>query len=451
MRRCAAAIARAVVAFLNAVLVGCLLSCFRPRPRRGSGSSDALVHGDRTAEVLWDDDRGLGRNGKCHEDLTDGGSIDDDEELRLEGSGRNGKYHGDLTDGGIDDEELRREANYLKLCGTISETPAELQNECGNMPTNAPATNCASLFEATSSEGCEEHHAPSELSIEDTQHLLGVELVPHAAFLEKSPFQNIQHKQADRSGSPFATPLVLRDDMQTPGTIYTSHRGASISGKRVQTRKQFIYPVLRPIENRLQQMELTEHSSPLPPSNPPKRKNLEVDSVKKPKQTYSTSVVKSGLSETSSSFSRQVKEALSPEEFLDSGELSNTNSDEKNAAFSLSHWVKSSSTTDVENQGDVKGAAGDQSYDECSFPTERPGFNASDLGWDIENPTPRLPKTWDANGIPNTITRYKEGQRVSWHTTPFEERLLKVLSDEEHRPPRKVVRGKLFHLEKKAE
>jgi hypothetical protein len=308
------------------------------------------------------------------------------------------------------------------------------------MPTNAPATNCASLFEATSSEGyeplsftrkseillhyhentksvpsfmpcmcrCEEHHAPSELSIEDTQHLLGVELVPHAAFLEKSPFQNIQHKQADRSGSPFATPLVLRDDMQTPGTIYTSHRGASISGKRVQTRKQFIYPVLRPIENRLQQMELTEHSSPLPPSNPPKRKNLEVDSVKKPKQTYSTSVVKSGLSETSSSFSRQVKEALSPEEFLDSGELSNTNSDEKNAAFSLSHWVKSSSTTDVENQGDVKGAAGDQSYDECSFPTERPGFNASDLGWDIENPTPRLPKTWDANGIPNTITRYKE-------------------------------------------
>ncbi|PUZ59558.1 hypothetical protein GQ55_4G051900 [Panicum hallii var. hallii] len=449
MRRCAAAIARAVVAFLNAVLVGCLLSCFRPRPRRGSDSSDALVHGDRAAEVLWDDDRG--RNGKCHEDLNDGGSIDDDEELRLEGSGRNGKYHGDLTDGGIDDEELRREANYLKLCGTISETPAELQNECGNMPTNAPATNCASLFEATSSEGCEEHHEPSELSIEDTQHLLGVELVPHAAFLEKSPFQNIQHKQADRSGSPFATPLVLRDDMQTPGTIYTSHRGASMSGKRVQTRKQFIYPVLRPIENRLQQMELTEHSSPLPPSNPPKRKNLEVDSVKKPKQTYSTSVVKSGLSETSSSFSCQVKEALSPEELLDSGELSNTNSDEKNAAFSLSHWVKTSSTTDVENQGDVKGAAGDQSYDECSFPTERPGFNASDLGWDIENPTPRLPKTWDANGIPNTITRYKEGQRVSWHTTPFEERLLKVLSDEEHRPPRKVVRGKLFHLEKKAE
>ncbi|XP_039807920.1 uncharacterized protein LOC120671604 isoform X2 [Panicum virgatum] len=384
MCRCAAAIARAVVAFLDAVLVGCLLACFRPRPRRGSGSSDALVHGDRAAEVLWDDDRG--RNGKCHEDLTDGGRTDE-EELRL---------------------------------------------ECDNMPTDVAATNCASLFETTS-EGCEENHARSQLSIEDTQHLPGVELVPHA-FLGKNPFQNMQHKQADCNGSPFATPLVLRDDMQTPGTIYTSHRGASMSGKHVQTRKQFIYPVLRPIENRLQKMEVTEDSSTSPPSNPAKRKDLEVDSVKKPKQTYLTSVVKSGFSETSSSFSRLVKEALSPEELLDSGELSNTNSDEKNA-FSLSHWVKSSSTTDVE----------------CSFVTERPGFNASDLGWDIENPTPRLPKTWDGNGIPNTINRYKEDQRVHWHTTPFEERLLKVLSDEEHRPPRKVVRAKLFHQEKKAE
>ncbi|KAK8456110.1 hypothetical protein SEVIR_4G279000v4 [Setaria viridis] len=420
MCRCAA-----VVAFLDAVLVGCLLSCFRPRRRRGSGSGsgrrDALVHRDRAVEVLWDDERG--RSGKSHEDLTDGGDIDE--------------------------EALRQEANYLKLCGTISETPAELQNVCDNMPTNAPATKLASLFEANSSEGCEEHHAPSELDIEDTQHLLGVESVDHSAFLEKSPFQNIQHKLHDCTGSPFVTPLVLRDDMQTPGTVYTSHRGASMSGKRVQTRKQFIYPVLRPIENRVKQMELAEDSSPLLSSNPPKKRNLEEDHVMKPKQTSSNSVAKSGLSKTPP-ISRQVKEALSPEELLDGGELSKTKSDERNAALSLSHWVKSSSK-DVENQGDVKVVAGDQSYDECSFPAERPVFMASDLNWDIENPTPKLHKTFNGNGIPNTTTRYKEDRRVSWHTTPFEERLLKVLSDEKHCAPRKVFRGKLFHQEEKAE
>ncbi|CAL5049219.1 unnamed protein product [Urochloa decumbens] len=369
MCRCAAAIARAVVAFLDAVLVGCLLSCFRPR-RRGSGSASgrigALVYRDR-----------------AEEDLTDGGVIDE--------------------------EQLRKEANYLKLCGTICQTPVELQNECDNMPTNVPPTNCSSLFKANSSKGCGEHHAPSKLNLEDTQHLLGVESVHHSAFMEKSPLQNNQHKLHQYSGSPFATPLVLSDDMQTPGTVYTSHRGASMSGKRVQTRKQFIYPVLRPIENRLQQMKLTEDSSPLLSSNPPKRRNLEEDSVKKPKQTSSNSVAKSGF---------------------------------------LSHWVKSSK--DVDNQGDVKGAAGDQ-YDECSFPTNKPVFMASDLNWDIENPTPRLPKTWDGSCIPNTTTRYKEDQRVSWHTTPFEERLLKVLSDKEHCSPRKVVCGKLFHQEEKAE
>ncbi|TKW23224.1 hypothetical protein SEVIR_4G279000v4 [Setaria viridis] len=402
MCRCAA-----VVAFLDAVLVGCLLSCFRPRRRRGSGSGsgrrDALVHRDRAVEVLWDDERGLGRSGKSHEDLTDGGDIDEE----------------------------------------------ALRQECDNMPTNAPATKLASLFEANSSEGCEEHHAPSELDIEDTQHLLGVESVDHSAFLEKSPFQNIQHKLHDCTGSPFVTPLVLRDDMQTPGTVYTSHRGASMSGKRVQTRKQFIYPVLRPIENRVKQMELAEDSSPLLSSNPPKKRNLEEDHVMKPKQTSSNSVAKSGLSKTPP-ISRQVKEALSPEELLDGGELSKTKSDERNAALSLSHWVKSSSK-DVENQGDVKVVAGDQSYDECSFPAERPVFMASDLNWDIENPTPKLHKTFNGNGIPNTTTRYKEDRRVSWHTTPFEERLLKVLSDEKHCAPRKVFRGKLFHQEEKAE
>ncbi|CAN6163121.1 unnamed protein product [Urochloa humidicola] len=413
MCRCAAAIARAVVAFLDAVLVGCLLSCFCPRPRRGSASGrlGALVHRDRAEELCYDE---RGRSGKWHEDLTDGGDIDE--------------------------EQLRQEANYLKLCGTICQTPAELQNECDNMPTNVPATNC-------SSEGCGELHAPSKLNIEDTHHLLGVESVHHSAFMEKSPLQNNQYKLHQHvGGSPFATPLVLSDDMQTPGTVYTSHRGASMSGKCVQTRKQFIYPVLRPIENRLKQMELTEDSSPLLSSNPQKRRNSEEDSVKKPKQTSSNSMAKSGLSETP--FSHQVKESLSPEELFGGGELSKTNSDEKNAALSLSYWVKSSK--DVENQGDAKGAARDESYDECSFPTEKPVFMASDLNWDIENPTPRLPKTWNSNCIPNTTTRYKEDQRVSWHTTPFEERLLKVLSDKEQCPPRKVVRGNLFHQEEKA-
>lgn len=261
---------------------------------------------------------------------------------------------------------------------------------------------------------CEERHLlKSELNTEDTRHLHGVELAPQSAFLEKSPFQNIQHKPLDcNSSSPFPTPLVLWDDMQTPGTAYASNRGASISGKRVRTRKQFIYPVLRPIDSTLQQIELKENSSPLPSSNPLERRNLEADSIKDLAQSSSNSVVKSGLPETPSfsapdaNVKYQVKEAY-PEELLDSKEVSESNSDEKNAALSLSRWLKPSSKG-AENQGDVECPVGDQSYDECSFRIERPVFMASDLNLDTDNPTPRLPKKWDGNGIPNTTTRYKE-------------------------------------------
>lgn len=257
---------------------------------------------------------------------------------------------------------------------------------------------------------CEGRHSlRSELNTEDAGHHHGVEFVPHSASSEKRLFQNIQ--PLDSSGTPFPTPLVLRDDMQTPGTAYASHRGTSISGKRVRTRKQFIYPVLRSIENRLRQTELIEDSSPLASSL--KGRNLEADSIKDPTQISSTSVVKSGLSETPSysapdaDASDEVKEALSPDELLDGKGLPKSNSDEKNDALSLSRWLKSSSA-DAENQGDVKCSAADQSYDNCSFVTEKPVFMASDLNLDTDNPTPRLPKAWDGNGIPNTTTRYKE-------------------------------------------
>ncbi|XP_008647301.1 uncharacterized protein [Zea mays] len=421
MRRCAEAIARAVVEFLDAVILAFIRSCFGARPRRGSGLRDALVRGDRAAEVIWDEE-GLVRDGRFHEDLADGCGID---------------------------EELRREASYLKLCGTISETPAELRNEqsyennlettneCDSKLTYGPPANCKLLFEANSSQGCEERHSlRSILNSEDAGRHHGAEYVPRSASSEKRLFQNMQHKPLDSGGSPFPTPLVLRDDMQTPGTAYASHRGTSISGKRVRTRKQFIYPVLRSIENRLQQIELTEDSSPLASSDPLKERDLGADSTKDPTQASSTSVVKSGLSETPSYSAPDPNASYGVEE-----SLSKSNSDEKNAALSLSRWLKSSSA-DAENQDD----------EDCSFLTEKPVFMvAPDLNLDTSNPTPRLPKAWDGNGIPNTTTRYREDQRVSWHTTPFEQRLLKVLSDEDRCPPRKVVRGKLFHLEETAE
>ncbi|KAL6873769.1 hypothetical protein ACP4OV_013851 [Aristida adscensionis] len=440
---CASALARALLAFLDAALLRCFHSLFRPRPRRG-----APVPRDRLQDLL--------------------SAAGADQAAAYESCASSRSSSEDFTHAPAIHDELRREANYLMLCGTISETPVELRNEsheiflenkCDNIASKSPATKCIALHEAKSSEGCkgEEHHnTKPELKSEVIQHCIGVN---HSAIPETTPFQNSKHKLPDRSGSPFPTPLILRDDMQTPGTIYTSHRGPSMSGKRVRTQKQFVYPVLNPIENRIRQMELVEVSSPLPSSNPPKGRDFGADSIKKQKQTSSASVAKPGLFKKSPSVSSpddngsyQVKEALSLEETkyqissVDTGELSKSSLDEKHAGLSLSHWLNPSSA-DVQNQGDAKCAEGDQSYDECSFLAEDPVFMASDLK-DVENPTPRLPKTWDGNGIPNTTSRYKEDQKVSWHTTPFEERLLKVLAEEEVHQPWK--RGKLFDLHEKA-
>ncbi|KAL7587486.1 hypothetical protein Lser_V15G36856 [Lactuca serriola] len=46
---------------------------------------------------------------------------------------------------------------------------------------------------------------------------------------------------------------------------------------------------------------------------------------------------------------------------------------------------------------------------------------------------------WDGNGIPNTTNKYKEDQKVSWHATPFEERLEKALSDDKFINERKQI------------
>ncbi|GAB2302686.1 hypothetical protein Dimus_036683 [Dionaea muscipula] len=53
------------------------------------------------------------------------------------------------------------------------------------------------------------------------------------------------------------------------------------------------------------------------------------------------------------------------------------------------------------------------------------------LLWKEEEEVPHIsPERGCANRIPNSTTKYKEDQKVSWHATPFEERLEKALSEE---------------------
>ncbi|XP_062217259.1 protein JASON-like isoform X2 [Phragmites australis] len=421
--------------------MGCFLSCFpRGGPDQSGDLRDPLVRESRLGDAFLDDEKKFEASGRQEEDAANSGGVD---------------------------EELRREANYLKSCGTISQTPPEILEV--SSPISSEDTNElmkeTSLLEGNFSEvfNSDEHDILKHVQNIDAATLMG-ESEPRSSFQDKPSCQNVQNQRSDSSDSPYPTPLVLRGDFQTPGTVYTACKGTSKSGKRARASRQFIYPVLRPIENKLQWMELRVDSPELS-SNPPKRRYLNADSSEKCQQTFASSTATQTESSKYVSFPfhdncAAQDEFISPEEAkgqngnqqpLEGGELLKQDSEcGKHGVSSLSYWLRPSSA-DGESHSDTNGNVGKEPepcYEKSVF--EVPIFPAFGLNWDNDNPTPVLPKAWDGNGIPNTTTKYKEDQKVSWHATPFEERLLKVLSDEKPLHERNIS-GKLIHLEENAE
>uniref|UniRef100_A0A0A9DDF5 Protein JASON n=1 Tax=Arundo donax TaxID=35708 RepID=A0A0A9DDF5_ARUDO len=430
--------------------MGCFLSCFRAGRDQSGDLRDPLVRESRLGEAFLDDEkRKFEASRGLEEDAGNAGGID---------------------------EELRREANYLKSCGTISQTPPEIlvvsspissedTSEYKDTSNNAHVVKGETLFGENLPEmlNSDEHDILKHVqNIEEG--ILRGESEPRSSFQDKPSCENSQDQRTDSSDSPYPTPLVLRCDMQTPATLCSAYNVTSKSGKRSRASRQFIYPVLRPIENKLQWME-ARVDSPVLSSNPPKRRYLSADSNQKPQQTLASSMATQTESSKSISFPfhdncAAQDEFISPEEakgqngmqqLLEGGEPLKQNAEHrKHGVSSLSYWLKPSSAADDESNNDADGNVGKEPepcYEKSVF--EVPIFPAFGLNWDNENPTPVLPKAWDGNGIPNTTTKYKEDQKVSWHATPFEERLLKVLSDEKPCRERKIS-GKLIQLEENA-
>ncbi|KAL6888728.1 hypothetical protein ACP4OV_009754 [Aristida adscensionis] len=418
--------------------MGCFLSCFRAVPDPAGHLREPLVRESRLGEAFLDDEKKFEATRGVEEDAGD--------------------------DAGVD-EELRREANYLKSCGTISQTPPEIQevstevssgdgSELKDASNNENVIKGATLIEENLSEvfTSDEHDMPEHVQ-KSGEGTVGVESEPQSSSPDNPSSQNLENQMVDSSDSPYPTPLVLRGDIQTPGTFYTACKETLKSGKRERASRQFIYPVLRPIENKLEWMEMELRvDSPVLASNPPKRRYVSTDSCEKSQQiaasatftqTESTKTVLFPLHDKSA----EQDEGMSPEEannqngnekLVEGGEVLKQDSEYgKHGGLSLSNWLKPS-LADVESHSDTNGNPGKELKDACNEGSysDVPIFAASGLDWDTDNPTPVLPKAWDGNGIPNTTTKYKEDQIVSWHATPFEERLMKVLSDEKPRHQR---------------
>lgn len=175
---------------------------------------------------------------------------------------------------------------------------------------------------------------------------------------------------------PYPTPLKLTDEMQTPGTVFPANFDGMARRRNPRIRSQYVYSALNPVENISQLKSLKEEQ---------------------------------GSSESAESVNLKAEVKMT-EAFVEK---------EPRVEESLSSWLKPPTANP-----EVRKNLG-------HTPDDRPIIGIVAAHWNEEVEASRVsPKDWDGNGIPNSTHKYKEDQKVSWHATPFEERLEKALSDE---------------------
>ncbi|KAF9620673.1 hypothetical protein IFM89_013973 [Coptis chinensis] len=207
---------------------------------------------------------------------------------------------------------------------------------------------------------------------------------------------------------PYPTPLVLTDEMQTPGTVYPISAENLGHRDKGRIRSQYVNPTLNPVHNFSQLMALKEDSYYNHEGDDSQNESLEQNERGSSARSYAANT---GRENT------YGKEAI---------------------GSSLSHWLKplpSSRNVGDQNSG-CKSSGGSQTGKTSDL--DRPIIGTVAAHWSEDEPSQISPKWWDGNGIPNSTNKYKEDQKVSWHATPFEERLEKALSNESVVNPRRI-------------
>ncbi|XP_031505041.1 protein JASON-like isoform X1 [Nymphaea colorata] len=229
----------------------------------------------------------------------------------------------------------------------------------------------------------------------------------------------IEDKESLRGAkmSPYPTPLKLTHEMQTPGTVYT-HPQNCVNGKNPRIRSQYVHPVARPVENSTQWKALKVGVGSLmsyPEEFSPK------DGVASPERMPGRYWI-------------PVLESCGSSDDAVSGKVSD---ETVSVDSSLTDWLKPAYSKDPISRNATTNSNGSKTSD-----VDRPIIGLVAAHWNDEQMSVS-PKCWDGNGIPNSTSKYKEDQKVSWHATPFEERLEKALSEEKFYPQR----GYLFDVD----
>ncbi|KAF8090820.1 hypothetical protein N665_0465s0003 [Sinapis alba] len=394
--------------------MACLFPCFRPRPAHSPSCDDSVSQRghdskNRLSDLFLSEEKAS--PSPCH-----------DRELS-----------------GLDSMHIDREARFLKTCGT---TPIDIKKASENMQTPQRgkqftssqfdswiSSNSGTVFhlDYKTDEPCGEVSEQTPTScITDSQNSAkistgysyaseqsqgsigtafrdGVEITSKVSLTagnitgkrksvrfecdSDQSYSSITSKIPDKAGksnlssnSQSLTSLKLADEIQTHGTIFPANMESTTKG-RPGVRSQFVHSLSNQTE--------TASISKLPEDSDESLHQSTLQACKVKTETeYPLSVTCEEKLEDSSSI--------------------------------IPPWVKQSEEKSNNNMAALSTITS----------RDRPIIGMVAAHWNEKEQSQISPKWWDGNGIPNSTNKYKEDQKVSWHATPFEERLEKALSEE---------------------
>ncbi|XP_009356597.2 protein JASON isoform X2 [Pyrus x bretschneideri] len=355
------------------------------------------------------------------------------------------------------DKERRNEAKFLKACGTIAETPAEIRkvssrlngsphrdrdSEPPKFNSQLPNTSIKNLQQELDqpdqpptpmkfNEEWGKGSGPSEQtpsSFVSNQQNNGRTTISssggsgigtdstvksHTNRTENITTPDVQFRSKavrfdcnnDTNSSRGSSSENYNQSFKTPGTVFPANPENFPNGK-ARIRSQYVYSVQNPGDGISQQNVLKDED--------PNSHGLSVEQRESLNHWGNATPI-----------SKERAKQIS------SGQ-------EVNVESSLCTWLKPV-TQDNNNQF---GYVPSQTRHFGRTPGDRPIIGLVATHWNEDKPTRVSPKWWDGNGIPNSTNKYKEDQKVSWHATPFEERLEKALSEESFISQRKNIEGK---------
>ncbi|XP_062105710.1 protein JASON isoform X2 [Humulus lupulus] len=415
-------VCRSVLGFLDrsiAGAMGCFIACFRVRDDRHhrQRSQPHLVSessNPKLTEVVISQNR-----------LSSLFISEDKQDSPCKNSGGAGAGTPEI------DKELKDEARFLKACGTLAETPIEIRKASSKW-------NSSPLHDGDS-ETSKFHSWLPNTSIKKLQLENQID--------QPSTPTKLSEERPHVSGSLEYTPgSSCVSNVQNSGRVSVGSTEGSGAGGSYSAATSHAYPT---------EYVTTLETPQLSATNAPCRNKsvrFECDSD-----------LSSFGGSSSENGSQNLKRAESPGESrksLDQPEsatpmsketIGETLSEELNVEASLSTWLKPIPSIKDGNNKNFVGVSGPGRPRVARTPMDRPIIGMVAAHWNEDDPSRISPKWWDGNGIPNSTNKYKEDQKVSWHATPFEERLEKALSEESFISQRQPIQGKPINFDENDE